>query len=149
MAVFEVGRVCMKLAGRDAGRKCVVLSDVADGKVLVDGATRRRSVNVNHLEPMTTVLDIAADASHEDVAKAFEAQGVKVLNTKAKKASDRPKKSKKVKAKKSVAPKKDKKAAKKAEAKESKKESKKSEEKKAETKAAEGSKDLADTLEER
>ena len=123
MSLFTVGRICMKLAGRDAGQKCVVLSEVAEGKVLVDGATRRRSVNINHLEPLTTVLELAADASHEAVGKAFESAGLNVWNTKSRKATDKPKKSKKVKAKKvdKKSAKKAKKADKKTEAKESKK----------------------------
>ena len=31
MALFTVGRLCVKLAGRDAGQKCVVLSEVDSG----------------------------------------------------------------------------------------------------------------------
>ena len=51
MSIFSVGRVCVKIAGRDAGRKCVVVQQVNDHYVVVDGNTRRKKVNINHLEP--------------------------------------------------------------------------------------------------
>jgi large subunit ribosomal protein L34e len=70
--LFPIGRLCMKTAGRDAGNHCVVIGH-DDGRVLIDGATRRRHVNPSHLEPMATVLDVAEDASHDDVRKAFDA----------------------------------------------------------------------------
>lgn len=97
--IFDVGRVCMKIAGRDAGKKCVVVESLDNTYVLVDGATRRKKVNIKHLEPLSETLEIEAKASHEDVKKAFESLGVKVLETKAKKAAERPKKVKKKKVK--------------------------------------------------
>ena len=90
MSLFQIGRMCVKIAGRDAGKQCVVLSTLKDSTVLVDGETRRRNVNVRHLEPLDKTLDLKADASHSDVAKAFETLGIKVLTTKPKKAGARP-----------------------------------------------------------
>ncbi|HIJ11744.1 TPA: 50S ribosomal protein L14e [Candidatus Woesearchaeota archaeon] len=120
--IFDVGRVCVKLAGRDAGQRCVVVDVLKDGYVLVDGATRRRKVNVRHLEPLSETLNVSKGASHDDVKKVFDG----TRDTKAKKASERPKKQKKVKAKK------EKKAAPKKEAKVEKKDVPKVEETKAE-----------------
>ncbi len=97
MSIFSVGRVCVKLAGRDAGKKCVVVEQVDDMFVVVDGATRRRKVNVKHLEPLAKTVDIKAKASTADVAKAL---GIEVKATKPKKAGERPRKQRKVKAKK-------------------------------------------------
>ena len=52
MSIFEVGRLCVKLAGRDSGKKCVVVEKVDQQYVLVDGATRRKKVNIRHFEPL-------------------------------------------------------------------------------------------------
>ena len=97
MSIYNIGRICVKLAGRDAGQKCVVLSEVKEGKVLVDGATRRREVNTSHLEPLSDIVSVAAGASTAEVSKVLEPLGVKVRETKAKKAGSRPRHVKKVK----------------------------------------------------
>ncbi len=86
----EIGRLCVKLAGRDAGKKCVII-DILDSKfVLIDGETRRRKCNILHLEPLTQVLEIKKNASHGDIAKVFDSLGMKALETKSKKAGARP-----------------------------------------------------------
>ena len=114
--MFDVGRVCIKLAGRDAGQKCVVV-EVLEGKyVLIDGMTRRRKCNMFHLEPMDQMLDIKKGASHAEIVKAFEGLGhtVKTPTTKAKttkplavrKAKVKPAKATKVKKEKKVVEKK-------------------------------------------
>lgn len=70
----EVGRICVKTAGRDAGKYCVILTD-DDDRVLIDGQTRRREVNLKHLEPTTKKIDIDEEASSEDVQDAFDELG--------------------------------------------------------------------------
>ena len=99
MSIFEVGRVCVKIAGRDAGRTCVVVEAVGNGYVIVDGDVRRKKVNIKHLDPMDTTVAIKSRAAHDDVKKAFEKLGLSTWETKAKKAAARPMKHKKVKAK--------------------------------------------------
>ena len=87
--MFEVGRVCLKLAGRDAGKRCIIV-DVQDNKfVLIDGETRRRKCNVKHLEPLNTVVKIRKAASHENVAEEFNKLGFGLWKTKPKKAAAR------------------------------------------------------------
>jgi len=88
--MFEPGRICIKIAGRDAGRKCVVVEAEKDSMVLVDGETRRRKCNVRHLEPLDQTVSIKAGASHADVITAFKKLGVELRDTKAKKAAARP-----------------------------------------------------------
>ncbi|MFA5797750.1 MAG: 50S ribosomal protein L14e [Candidatus Woesearchaeota archaeon] len=86
MKMFEIGRVAIKLAGRDAGQKCVIV-DVLEGKyVVIDGMTRRRKCNMLHLEPMDQILDIEKGASHEEIVRIFKTLGhdVKTPITKAK-----------------------------------------------------------------
>ena len=93
--MIEIGRVCVKTAGRDAGEKCIII-DILDEKfVLIDGETRRRKVNVLHLEPLNQVLKIKKDASHEDVSKALEELGLKARTTKPKPKTQKPTKKRK------------------------------------------------------
>ena len=88
--MIDVGRLCVKTAGRDAGLKCVVV-DIADSKlVLIDGETRRRKCNIAHLEPLNQVLDIKKGASHDDVRKELEKLGLKARDTKPKEKKERP-----------------------------------------------------------
>ena len=96
--MIEVGRLCVKIAGRDAGKKCVVVEVIDDNYVLVDGETRRRKSNILHLEPLNQVLDIKKGASHETIMKAFEQLGLQVMKTtKPKKAGARPRRARKSK----------------------------------------------------
>ena len=56
--MIEIGRLCLKIAGRDAGKKCLIV-DILDHKfVLIDGETRRRKCNALHLEPMNQSIKI-------------------------------------------------------------------------------------------
>lgn len=95
--MFNVGRICTKIAGRDAGCKCVIVQELDNGLVLIDGQTRRRNCNIKHLEPSATVITLKSGASHADVKKALEALNIEVIDTKAKKATEKPTKSKAVK----------------------------------------------------
>jgi large subunit ribosomal protein L14e len=74
--MYKVGTVCVKIAGRDAGKKCVVVEELKDGFVTIEGATRRRKCNVRHLEP-TGNVDVKKDASHADVMKALSLEARK------------------------------------------------------------------------
>lgn len=79
--VFDVGRVCVKIAGREAGRKCVVVDIVNDNFVLVTGpraltGVKRRRANVKHLEPTSHKIGIPRGASDEEVVKALEEAGL-------------------------------------------------------------------------
>ena len=125
MSLFNVGRLCVKLAGRDAGRKCVVVEQVDKTFVVVDGNVRRKKVNMRHLEPLADVVGIKDKASHEDVTSAFKKLGLEVWEKKSKQVAERPKKQKVKK----VKPVKEKKAAPKKEAKIEKKVEEKEEEK--------------------
>lgn len=97
MSLFTIGRLCLKLAGRDAGRKCVVVELVNDHFVVVDGNVRRKKVNVKHLEPLAEVLSLKSKASHDEIKTAFEKLGFPVWERKSREAKERSKKQKKVK----------------------------------------------------
>ena len=93
--MIEIGRLCVKIAGRDAGKKCVIV-DILDGKyVLIDGETRRRKCNVLHLEPLNQTVKIEKNASHEDVTKALKELGIEALQTKPKPKTQKPLKKRK------------------------------------------------------
>jgi len=73
MPAFEVGRVCVKTAGRDTGKRCVVVDLMDKNFALVTGpksvsGVRRRRVNVNHLKPLDEKLTVEKGASDEQVA---------------------------------------------------------------------------------
>ena len=76
MGIFDVGRVCVKIAGRDARKKCVVVEVIDNTFVLIDGETRRRKCNVAHLEPLNVVVDIKSGAENADVVEALKAEGI-------------------------------------------------------------------------
>jgi large subunit ribosomal protein L14e len=88
--MIEVGRLCVKIAGRDAGRKCVIVDVVDKQFCVIDGDVRRRKCNMLHLEPLDQVLTIKKGASSEDVKKEFNKLGFDVWKTKPKQAGERP-----------------------------------------------------------
>lgn len=98
--MFDVGRVCFKLAGRDANNYCVIIEKVDDNFVMVDGQTRRKKVNVKHLEPTRVTMDIKEGADHSHVVEAFAKHNIEIPMKKPKKAAEKPKKQKAVKEKK-------------------------------------------------
>lgn len=76
--MFEIGRVCMKIAGRDAGKSCVVVEKIDEQFVMIDGETRRRKCNVRHLEPRATVVALKKGAAHDVVVAALKEAGISV-----------------------------------------------------------------------
>ncbi len=79
--IEEIGRIAVKVSGREAGKKCVIV-DVADKNfVLVTGpkqltGVRRRKANVKHLAFTSHRIEIKRGASDEEVVKALEAAGL-------------------------------------------------------------------------
>lgn len=93
--MIEIGRLCVKIAGRDAGKKCLIIDILDDRYVLIDGETRRRRCNVLHLEPLTQVLKVDKDATHGDVLRALKEINVEGLQTKPRPKTQKPKKKRK------------------------------------------------------
>ena len=80
MAAIEVGRICVKLSGREAGRKCVVVDVVDKSFVVITGpkkvtGVRRRRANTNHVEPLQDTVEIKRGASDEEVEEALKTAG--------------------------------------------------------------------------
>jgi large subunit ribosomal protein L14e len=85
--MMEVGRICMKIAGRDANNMCVVVEMLDNNYVLIDGETRRKKCNIKHLEPTNKVIKIKAGASRDEVKQEFNKLGLGFLEPKAKHTS--------------------------------------------------------------
>jgi large subunit ribosomal protein L14e len=74
MPAFEVGRMCVKTSGRDAGKHCVIVDLMDKNFALVTGpktvsGVRRRRVNVNHLKPLEEKIDIEKGATDEKIVE--------------------------------------------------------------------------------
>ncbi len=76
MPAIEVGRVCIKTAGREAGKVCVIVDVLDKNFVVVDGLVKRRRCNIKHLEPTEKKVDIQQGASTEEVKLALDAAGL-------------------------------------------------------------------------
>jgi large subunit ribosomal protein L14e len=77
MPAIEVGRICVKVLGREAGRKCVIVDLTDKSFVLITGpkkltGVKRRRVNASHIEPMHDKIDIKRGASDEEVTDALK-----------------------------------------------------------------------------
>lgn len=80
MPAIEVGRVCVKLAGREAGKKCVIVDVIDKNFVLVTGpkavtGVKRRRVNINHVEPLPEKIEIKRGASDEEIMEVLKSSG--------------------------------------------------------------------------
>lgn len=73
MPAIEVGRVCVKIAGREAGEKCVIVEVIDDKFVEVVGTgIKNRRCNIKHLEPVDQTIEIKSD-NVEEIKKELEA----------------------------------------------------------------------------
>jgi large subunit ribosomal protein L14e len=77
MPIIEIGKICIKLRGREAGRKCVIVDIIDSNFVLVTGpkgvnGVKRRRVNIMHLEPTDKKIEIKKGATDEEVKAELE-----------------------------------------------------------------------------
>jgi len=73
MPAIEVGRVCVKIAGREAGEKCVIVEVIDDKFVEVVGTSiKNRRCNIKHLEPVDQTIEVKSD-NVDEIKKALEA----------------------------------------------------------------------------
>lgn len=73
MSVYDIGRLCVKTMGREAGKYCVIVDIVDKNYLLIDGlGVRRRRVNYKHIIPIEDVIDIKKGASHDDIVAAIK-----------------------------------------------------------------------------
>ena len=77
---MEVGRICVKILGREAGKKCVIVDIVDKNFVLITGpktisGIKRRRANITHLEPTSEKLEMKRGATDEEIAEALKTAG--------------------------------------------------------------------------
>jgi large subunit ribosomal protein L14e len=80
MAIIEIGRICVKTQGREVGTKCVIADLIDDNFVLITGpkdvnGTKRRRVNIRHIEATNDKITLKKGASDDEVKKALQAAG--------------------------------------------------------------------------
>ena len=73
LSAMDVGRICVKLKGREEGSRCVIVDLVDRNYVIVTGppevtGVRRRRVNMSHLQPLDEIIEISRNASDEEIA---------------------------------------------------------------------------------
>ncbi len=88
MPAIEVGRICVKVTGRESGKRCVIVDVIDKNFVLITGprnltGVKRRRVNINHVRPLEEKIRIKRGASDEDVAQALAKAGKAELVSKA------------------------------------------------------------------
>jgi large subunit ribosomal protein L14e len=77
MVSIEVGRICVKLTGRETGKKCIIVDVIDKNFALVTGpksvtGIRRRRTNVDHLEPTVEMVELKKGATDDEVEKALK-----------------------------------------------------------------------------
>jgi large subunit ribosomal protein L14e len=80
LTAIEVGRVCVKTFGREAGKKCVIVDVIDKNFILITGPKsvnklKLRKANVNHIEPTQEKIEINRGATDEDIVEALKAAG--------------------------------------------------------------------------
>jgi large subunit ribosomal protein L14e len=81
MPAIEIGRICVKTAGREVGRKCVIMDIIDPNTVEITGpkelnGVKRRRASIRHIEPTTEKIEIGRGSDDEAVLQAIEAAGM-------------------------------------------------------------------------
>jgi len=80
LPAIEVGRICVKNVGREAGKKCVIVEIIDKNFALITGpktvsTIKRRRVNINHLEPTSEKIEIKRGSTDEEITEALKTAG--------------------------------------------------------------------------
>lgn len=80
LTAIEVGRICVKVFGREAGKKCIIVDIIDKNFVLITGPksvnkVKRRKANVDHVEPTQEKIEIKRGAADEEIVGALKAAG--------------------------------------------------------------------------
>ncbi len=97
--VFEIGRICLKVAGREAGKLCCIVDVIDKNYVIIDGNVKRRKCNINHLEPLPQKIEIKKGVDTTTIIKEMSVLNLKVKEKKPKKIehAEKPMKKRKTK----------------------------------------------------
>jgi large subunit ribosomal protein L14e len=80
VTVTDVGRICVKIVGREAGRKCIIVETIDMSFVLITGpkeltGVKRRRVNISHIEPTQEKIKIKRGATDEEIMETLKTSG--------------------------------------------------------------------------
>lgn len=80
MPAVEVGRICMKTAGRENGKKCVIVDVMDKSFALITGpkavtGVKRKRVNLSHIMPLEGKIDLKRGASDDEVTSSLTNTG--------------------------------------------------------------------------
>ncbi len=81
MAAIEPGKICVKISGREAGKRCIIVEVIDKNYVLITGPptvnkVRRRKSNIKHIEITEDKIDIKRGAEDSEIAEALEKAGL-------------------------------------------------------------------------
>jgi len=74
---MDVGRICVKTAGRDSGKYCVIINKIDENTVLIDGQTRKKKCNTKHLEPTKKTIKITQNTTNQQILQELTKNGIK------------------------------------------------------------------------
>ena len=80
MPAIEIGRICVKQAGREQGKKCIIVDVMDKSFILVTGpknltGVKRRRVNLEHVSVLEDKVEVRRGASDEEVVQVLETVG--------------------------------------------------------------------------
>jgi large subunit ribosomal protein L14e len=80
LPAIEVGRICVKIVGREAGKQCIIADVVDKNFVLITGpktvsGIKRRRANISHIEPTSEKIEIKRGATDEEIVEALKTAG--------------------------------------------------------------------------
>ncbi len=80
MPAVEIGRICVKTAGRNVGKKCVIVDVMDKSFILVTGpkavtGVKRKRANMNHIMVLEDKLDLKRGASDDEVTQVLTSAG--------------------------------------------------------------------------
>jgi len=87
--MVKVGQLCIKIAGREAGKECAVVKVLKNNYVIIDGNVRRKKCNLSHLEPVNRLLKIKSKATTAEVKEAMKKEGIVIPEKKEKKPKEK------------------------------------------------------------
>lgn len=77
MKTIDIGMICIKTIGREAGKKCVTIDVIDKNFALITGpkevtGVKRRRVNVKHLLPTEEVVKIKKESTDKEIVEALK-----------------------------------------------------------------------------
>lgn len=97
-AELDIGQVCVKIAGREAGKICVITEKKDKNFVVIDGDVKKRKCNIMHLEPFGKKVSVSKISTHSDIKKELKKIGLEIEEKKKAKITEK-KETKKVRKK--------------------------------------------------